>query len=77
MPKTTLKDRLSGGVQHGSKPGPKPYFDEEVSKLFDFLKKCSSIGYGKTRRDVMNIAEKYVSGKGILTKERISDGWWH
>ena len=77
VPKTTLKDRLSGRVQHGSKPGPKPYFsDEEESELFVFLKTCSSIGYGKTRRDVMNIAEKYVANKGVLRKGRISDGWW-
>ena len=39
MPKTTLKDRLSGRVQHGSKAGPKPCFDdEEESELFDFSK---------------------------------------
>ncbi len=25
VPKTTLKDRLSGRVVHGSNPGPKPY----------------------------------------------------
>ena len=24
----------------------------------------------------MNIAEKYVSGKGMLRKDCISDGWW-
>ena len=34
-PKTTLKDRLGGRVQHNNKPGPKPYFDdEEESELF-------------------------------------------
>ena len=26
IPKTTLHDRISGKVLHGSKPGPKPYF---------------------------------------------------
>ena len=25
VPRTTLKDRLSGRVVHGTKPGPKPY----------------------------------------------------
>lgn len=25
VPKTTLRDRLSGRIVHGSKPGPTPY----------------------------------------------------
>ena len=29
VPKSTLNDRLSGRVQHGSKPGPEPYFSKE------------------------------------------------
>jgi len=41
------------------------------------LKKCSSIGFGKTRRDVMNIAQTYTAVHGTLKKDCISDGWWH
>ena len=29
VPATTLKDRLSGRVEHGSKPGPAPYLTED------------------------------------------------
>jgi len=27
VPPSTLKDRLSGHVKHGDKPGPKPYLN--------------------------------------------------
>ena len=78
VPKSTLNDRLSGRVQHGSKPGPEPYFSkEEEAEISTFLQKCSAMGYGKTRRDVLNIAEGYAIKKGLqLKKEHISDGWW-
>ena len=38
VPRTTLKDRLSGRVTHGSQSGAKPYLSrEEEKELFDFL----------------------------------------
>ena len=77
VPKTTLKDRLSGRVTHGINPGPRPYLNKtEESELSQFLKKCSSIGYGKTRKDVMSIVGSVASNKGVLKKGCISDGWW-
>ena len=78
VPKTTLKDRLSGQVEHGSKPGPDPYLnDEEEAELSTFLQRCSSMGYGKTRRDVINIAQAYAAKLGKLQKDHsLSDGWW-
>ena len=78
VPQTTLKDRLAGRVQHGDKPGPKPYLDQsEEKELGDFLRQCSAVGYGKTRRDVMAIAQSVASSKGVLRNERISQGWFH
>ena len=70
VPKTTLKDRLSGRVEHGSKPGPDPYLnDEEEAELSTFLQRCSSMGYGKTRRDVINKAQAYAAELGKLQKD--------
>ena len=43
-------------------------------ELFEFLQSCSSIGYGKARRDVMNTALKRVAEKGLLRNDCISDG---
>ena len=45
VPKTTLKDRMSGRVTHGTSPGAKPYLArEEESELVDFLVTCSKLG---------------------------------
>ena len=56
VPCTTLKDRLSGRVEHGRKPGPTPYLSAiEEKELRKFRKSCAS--YVKTRKDVMHIPE--------------------
>lgn len=77
IPPTTLKDRLSGRVVDGTKPGPIPYLskDEEV-ELEEYLTQSVKVGYGKTRRQVKAIAENVASEKGVLRGKRISDGWW-
>ena len=61
IPRTTLKDRVSGRVGHGDNPGSDPYLSkEEERELAVFLKKSASMGYGKTRKQVMAIAETYI-----------------
>jgi len=55
---TTLRDRLTGRVQHGVKPSPKPYLNElEEKDLAGFLEVTSSIGYGKTKKQVKAVVE--------------------
>ena len=77
VPRTTLKDRLNGRVVHGTKPGPKPYLrHSEERELVDHLTKLSDLWMGKTRREVLHIAENVAADKGFLRKERISGGWW-
>ena len=49
VPRTTLKDRVSGRITHGSKSGRKPYLTHsEEKELYDYLMLCASIGYPKT-----------------------------
>ena len=79
VPPSTLKDRLSGRVKHGDMPGPKPYLStEEEQGLATHLIEASSMGYGKTRRDVYSIVEQYVNQKEdvSLRSDKISNGWW-
>jgi len=59
IPPTTLKDRISGKVKHWTKSGPVKYLssDEEV-ELAEFLKQSSELGYGKTKKDALNIAKQ-------------------
>ena len=79
IPRSTLKDRLSGRVVHGTNPGPVPYLTkDEESDLASHLLTAAEIGYGKTRRDVCCLVESYLKTK---TKEnlkgtKLSNGWW-
>ena len=78
IPKTTLYDRVSGRVTHGTNPGPQPYLNnQEEEELGTYLKHCARVGYGKTRRDVLSIVETAALEKGVLRSSRISQGWWH
>ena len=44
VPPSTLKDRFSIRVRHGSKPGPAPYLDEaEEDELVQFLMKSAAM----------------------------------
>ena len=64
VPVSTLRDRISGRVVHGTKPGPKPYLSgEEEKELSSFLKSRANVGYGKTRKDVLCIAQSVASEK--------------
>ena len=77
VPKSTLKDRLSGRVLHGRNPGPRPYLDSsEENELADFLVSSAECGYGKTRHEVMSIVERVAVDKKILRGSKISPGWW-
>ena len=76
VPRSTLKDRLSGRTVHGVKPGPRPYLQEaEEKELSDYLITAAKVGYGKTRKEVKGIAENIAKEKGILKTSRITDGW--
>ena len=69
VPRTTLKDRVSGRVKHGTKSGPHPYLSvNEETELAKFVKQCAEVGYGKT----YDIAQSVANEKGILRKTQIS-----
>ena len=78
VPMSTLKDRLSGRVVHGTNPGPRPYLSKrEEDELANYLVQTAKVGYGKTRRQVKCIVEKVADEKGTLkVKGKVSDGWW-
>ena len=77
VPRSTLKDRLSGHVVHGVKPGPRSYLREsEERELAEHLKDVAEIGLGITRGEVLRIAESVAESKGILKGVGITNGWW-
>ena len=77
VPRTTLKDRLSGRVKHGTNPGPTPYLTcDEEAELATFLIECSGIGYGKTKQEVINIVRRTAAKKGHNMERFNGEGWW-
>lgn len=64
VPKTTLKDRLAGRVEHGCKSGRARYLSrEEEEELVEYLVTCSKIGFPKRRDDVIGIVRKTLEKK--------------
>ena len=77
VPRTTLRDRTSGRVKHGKKPGSTPYPSiVEEKELASFITDVAKAGYGKSRQEIKRITEDVASDKGVLKKRKISDGWY-
>ena len=80
VPYTTLCDRVRGRVPIDStKPGPSPILSQmEEKKLVDHIMYMSSIGYGYSRADVMNIAGEYLSSMNRHEPSKpMSDKWFY
>ena len=77
VPRTTLRDHISGHVQHGKKPGPEPYLNrEEEEDLVNFIEEVAEVGFGKTRKQIKAMVEQTAREKQVLRKQEISDGWF-
>lgn len=75
VPKSTLHDRVSGKVQHGTKPGRTSYLTAlEEAELVNFLCKCAEIGYPHTISQVLAIVQRTVDSKGLNCV--VTHGWW-
>ena len=67
-------DRITGKVQFNTHSGPPRYLsDNEENELAQFLQSCASIGYGRTKKDVLAIVQSVVESKGL--KVQVSTGW--
>jgi len=81
VPPTTLKNRLSGRVKHGTKPGPRGYLTtEEEEELSEFLIDCCKMGNGKTKKEIIQtvkrLVEKKRSKEGLPLVKFNGEGWW-
>ena len=78
MPPSTLKDRLSGRVKHGSKPDPAPYLSsDEESELVEFLKTSAKIGFGKTKKEIFSIVQLSLKKKCVSVENFNGESWWN
>ena len=75
VPKSTLHDRVSGKVALNARSGRKRLLtDEEEASLVEFLVGCASIGYAKSRRDVLAIGQQIARTHDPHVE--VSKGWW-
>ena len=49
---------------------------EEETEFAEFAIETASVGCGQTRKQIMTIAENVAKDKGVLKKDRISQGWF-
>lgn len=72
VPKSTLDNFR---VLFGSHSGPERYLnDEEEEDLVSFICGCASVGFAKTRIEVIAIVEEVLAQKGRVIS--VSNGWW-
>lgn len=65
IPRSTLGDHIRGQVLPGARSGnPKYLTDVEEAELYRFLVRCASVGYPRTRRDVISIVHNVCNLKG-------------
>ena len=78
VPKSTLHNRISGKVIHGSHGGPECYLiDTKENSLVKFLYKCSSIGFARSKKQVIALVNEIVQKKGkVMAVFSVSRGWW-
>ena len=75
VPRSTLGDRISGRVLPGAVSVRPRYLSiEEEEELVSFLLKSSSVGYPRTRKDVVTIVQTACSKRGMNVN--VTHGWW-
>ena len=76
VPRTTLQDKLSGKVSFNARCGAarRLLTDEEESALAAFLVGCVSIGYSKSRKDVLAIVQQILYSRNATSE--VTKGWW-
>ena len=76
VPRSTLQDKASGKSSVNARSGShrRLLSDEEESRLADFVCGCASIGYAKSRKEVLAIVQQIVNSRRADTE--VTKGWW-
>ena len=75
VPRKTLNDRINGKVVHGTLSGRSRYLNYiEEEELVRFLLQSSSIGYARTRSEVIALVQRICFGKGLDVF--VTHEWW-
>ena len=72
---SSLSDRITGRVPVDATSGPAKYLSTEDEKeLVIFLTRCASIGYAKSRKEVLALVQRILDSRGI--PKSVTNGWW-
>ena len=75
IPRSTLSDRISGRVLMGAVSGPNRYLNtQQEEELVHFLLECASIGYPRSRQEVIGMVQRVLNDSGI--QKTVTHGWW-
>ena len=67
VPKSTLHDHLAGKVVAiGHSCPPKYLTDEEKEELEEFLAGCASVGFARSRQQVLELVQEVGNRKGYI-----------
>ena len=75
VPRSTLHDHVTGKVVstgHGGQPKYLTVAEEE--ELEEFLVGCASVGFARSRQQVLQLVQEVVNRKGYNVQ--VSHGWW-
>jgi hypothetical protein len=73
-----LQDRVAGRVGPNAKAGAKRLLtDSEEKALSNFIIGCASVGYAKSKKDILVIVKTILAAKDVdNAPEYVSNGWW-
>ena len=81
VPKSSLQDIISGKNKIGSRVGRKPVFKpHEEKELVEWLKKMSRLGFGRTKKQVVETVQNILDKQGrtvpVFKNNKPGDDWW-
>ena len=74
VPRTTLQDKVVGRYAANARSGRPLLTANEEKSLADFLIGCASVGYAKSRKDVLSIVQQILYSRGVTAE--VTQGWW-
>ena len=74
VPRTTLQDKVVGRYAANARSGRPLLTANEEKSLADFLIGCASVGYAKSRKDVLSIVQQILYSRGVTAE--VTKGWW-
>ena len=65
---------VTGKVVAGGQSAPQKYLSNEEGELEEFLIGCASLGFAKSRAQVIELVQEVAKRKG--RDVRVTHGWW-